>query len=438
MRKFQVYSVATAMVVAVCCPPCLVVAHANELNPKAAALNVAPADAPDLNSLSERLAEYHGSREAYLAAILQIENENGVYDRRLTDQLLGLGLVDKGQGEHTRALDSFARALHLSRINDGLNSLSQAPILELMIESYIATQDWANVHDKQQYLYVLRSRNYDIGDPRLIEPLTKMMNWYLESYYDNDQPEAIGYLNEAKSLNHQIIDLIEVNFGEDDERLEEALVQLAETNYELFVARAELDNDAVGHRNNPYLINDRSVIRHKSRDVSRGSIPIGDPYSEGREALQKRYSIIDPEDPRSKSRRMRALVRLGDWYLIFNKKESALGAYREAQDIASEGGEVSLLAAELFDRPHLLRFQHFEKEEPDPTKQNGYVKVTFNVTDTGRVRDLKVIESEPAEMMDSEVASSVRDARFRPRIVDGKPVDTEGVSLRHTFQFLPK
>lgn len=63
----------------------------------------------------------------------------------------------------------------------------------------------------------------------------------------------------------------------------------------------------------------------------------------------------------------------------------------------------------------------------------GYVVVGFTVTKSGTVRDPYVIEAEPANIFDQAAMDAVLKFKYKPRVVNGEPVEVEGVQNRLTF-----
>lgn len=53
---------------------------------------------------------------------------------------------------------------------------------------------------------------------------------------------------------------------------------------------------------------------------------------------------------------------------------------------------------------------------------SGRVRIELTIAEDGTVDDPRVIESEPRRMFDREAIRAVRKWKFKPRIVDGKPV----------------
>ena len=63
----------------------------------------------------------------------------------------------------------------------------------------------------------------------------------------------------------------------------------------------------------------------------------------------------------------------------------------------------------------------------------GFVLLEFTVTRAGQVRDPVVVESEPSGIFERAALNAVRKFKYKPRIVNGTPVDVSGVLNRITF-----
>jgi protein TonB len=64
----------------------------------------------------------------------------------------------------------------------------------------------------------------------------------------------------------------------------------------------------------------------------------------------------------------------------------------------------------------------------------GYVIVEFTVTKTGSVRDPFVVESDPANVFDRSAVRAALKFKYKPRMVDGEPVEVSGVQNMITFK----
>lgn len=64
----------------------------------------------------------------------------------------------------------------------------------------------------------------------------------------------------------------------------------------------------------------------------------------------------------------------------------------------------------------------------------GWCQVTFTVTETGGVRDVSVVDAEPAGIFDSSSIRAAERFKFQPRVVDGKPVEVPNVQYVFRYQ----
>jgi protein TonB len=64
----------------------------------------------------------------------------------------------------------------------------------------------------------------------------------------------------------------------------------------------------------------------------------------------------------------------------------------------------------------------------------GYVLLEFVVTRTGAVRDPRVIESKPPGIFDRAAVNAALKFKYKPKVVNGEPIDVAGVRNRITFE----
>ena len=64
----------------------------------------------------------------------------------------------------------------------------------------------------------------------------------------------------------------------------------------------------------------------------------------------------------------------------------------------------------------------------------GYVILEFTVTKNGSVKNPVVVEADPLRIFDSAAIKAALKFKYKPRIVDGEPVDVAGVQNKLTFQ----
>jgi len=64
----------------------------------------------------------------------------------------------------------------------------------------------------------------------------------------------------------------------------------------------------------------------------------------------------------------------------------------------------------------------------------GYVIVEYTVTRLGSVKDPVVIEGKPGTIFNNAAIKSALRYKYKPRVVDGKPIEVSGVRTKITFE----
>ncbi len=93
------------------------------------------------------------------------------------------------------------------------------------------------------------------------------------------------------------------------------------------------------------------------------------------------------------------------------------------------GAGAPSAGAGLFDGD-IIALQRIAPQYPRQAARDGvegYVKIQFTVNADGTVREAKVLESKPRGVFDAVAISAALKWKFKPKVVDGKPVDQRGV-----------
>ena len=64
----------------------------------------------------------------------------------------------------------------------------------------------------------------------------------------------------------------------------------------------------------------------------------------------------------------------------------------------------------------------------------GYVLLQFTVTKTGAVKDPVVVEAKPTGIFDRAAINAALKFKYKPKVVNGAPIDVAGVLHRITFE----
>ena len=64
----------------------------------------------------------------------------------------------------------------------------------------------------------------------------------------------------------------------------------------------------------------------------------------------------------------------------------------------------------------------------------GYVIVEFTVTKAGTTRDVRVAEAKPSGVFDKAAIKAAEKFKYKPRVVEGQPIEVPGVQNKITFK----
>jgi tetratricopeptide (TPR) repeat protein len=144
----------------------------------------------------------------YEQRINQLEAAHGVFDISILPELIGMGVYFQEQQNHQQATDAFQRALYIIRVNDGLYSTRQLPLLDFLIESNSARGEWKQVADNYDMMHWLYRRNYTKSDPRQLQALKRLRSWYMESYNKDTGRTLEQLFSSAEALYNQALGIM--------------------------------------------------------------------------------------------------------------------------------------------------------------------------------------------------------------------------------------
>ncbi len=378
------------------------------------------------------------SLESVQQSISAIEFEGGAWDLGLAENLVAMAELYSGQGAYQEAVDAYERAIHVSRVNLGLDSLEHIPTVERLIDNYVALGDWQSADRYQEYLYYTHRKAFGLDDPRMLPVLDRLARWKLSVFNARWGDQQGLNLISALRLYRIASTIVSTHFGSGDERYFRYLRDTAGTAY--LVARYQ---GLVAEASQP----EYRIIEERYPDQSRTFSPAFiEGYEEGLDALQLIVDSFGEED-RLTTEYAAALNHLGDWYLLFDRRRTAETLYAEAYGVlaAQENGDE--LIREVFgkvmplptfsDEIETIFISSAVSSREQEARKIGFVDVEFAVSAYGAVTDLAILTDE--SLVDSRVLSSlrrkVRATTFRPIVENGEMVRSEGNRFRYRFVY---
>ena len=392
---------------------------------------VTPEDNPELARTIDR----------YRNDIRQLQIQHGAYAPGLSETLLGLGDAYSQTGAHEEAAQTFKSALYIERVNTGLYSMTQLPYLDRLIQEYTSMGNLKDAGNMYSYMYWVYKRNYGDNDLRNLPPITQMQDWIYKAYGRGDTAIPLEQLRKLNFLNYKAIGIMQVNYGKTDPRLINYLRRYALANlYEAEQLRKVLEKRRVNTNLNacPFSLQDNKNNTYMDDVIAQMVYERCNNYMKGKKALQHILTIQKVNDM-SVAAFVRALTHIGDWEMLFQRSLAALSYYSRAFNILAKAGHAMPVMDELFGQPRLLTtagsldLEAADKKDAGTNGGGPFAVVSLDVTSLGKARNIKVVQSDPPgdEQLQSEAQSYLRKSRFRPRMENGKSVNTVGYTVTY-------
>jgi hypothetical protein len=348
-------------------------------------------------------------------AISEIESSHGAYAAGLPEQMLSLGLALQNQERHGEALAVFKRGVHLARINNGLYSAEQIPLLQGEIKSAIALGEYGQVDQLQEYLYRVQQRGLPVGEARA-NTLIQQATWHFNAYklgLGDSGPERLLTMWDLYRLAWN--DLLSTE-EENSPKLLPPLYGLLRTQYLISEYQSASDGSGNNFSSNYGNANANRFYSYRAQS-----------YDLGRSVILSIHNIQSANHGNSSEEAAQALVSLGDWAMWYGKRADATEIYQHAiaelalRDDAQEG-ELSIL-----NDPVPLPDMRGLRGLPTPVSaEEGNILVEFGVDSRGKVIDLTRLDTnEDMDATATRLMRVLRGTKFRPRFEAGEPVVTD-------------
>ncbi len=347
----------------------------------------APETTPEPNAVEPPLPPTP-EQQRYLDAVQKLEAQGGAYDAALSEQLLGLGAAYQAAGRHADAAEVLSRAAHITRVNEGLYSTSDLPILERLIESYSALGEWDGVGSSYQQMFQIHRRNYGDSDERMLPALQRLSSWHMSAYLADIGEDPINHLEAARNLYDSSLGILQAKPAGSDPRLPEALREKAIVDYYL-ASYVPTGGGGVSFSAGPSNAQEQAGPAYALMG-----------FTSGREALERVLALRRQDTPANPLLIGQATAELGDWHQLFNRRQTALEIYKEAWTQAAADTSNSAVN-QIFGHPIALPvlpegLAALADAGVPAGSQQGTITVTFAVNERGLVEDIQVVESQPS------------------------------------------
>ena len=425
--------------------------------------------------------------EAELNQIQEILSRDGPYSFALLEPLTALGLRYRETEDYALAMVTLERAVQIVRVNKGLHSLDQVPLVRQLIQIEEALGDRAAAWEREQDLLTLVRRHP--GDIRTVPVLREIADRKMKLLDDvlagERPPEVVlgcyykewpthgdgscdagskstvvqGVLADAQRnyLDAIAVMLSQGLYGSDDLRaLEIDVLRGIEFMRSRYYQRFSVSSIAMA----PAYIGASGVEPWRGRiaavaRLANWELPypdasslgsdvdgklytkhthIMDPYHRGRQSLRRLYAYVAASSG-SPALQADAVVQIADWDLLHSRNSQALESDRVAQAMLDESGAAAASIEGLFAPPTPVVLPAFESNplEPDETRAaTGHIDVAFEITKYGLSRAVEILdENNATAAAKRDLLALIRSNRYRPQLIDGQFAATTPVRMRY-------
>ncbi len=343
--------------------------------------------------LQGELAE---AADNYMTGIAIIERTEGLASPRLVNPLVGLGETYGRQGLYAQARDAYQRALRTNHAEAGFYNLEQLKIMDGLSEAQLGLGKLEAANAQQRLQVAIQRRRSGANSEEVVPALYKLGRWY----------NRTGQYAESRDAYQAARRVLRTTRGDTDPAVVDALI-----------------GEALTYTNE-------------------GAVPTSAAM------LKRALDLLAAQPQPDHRKRAEVLVALGDLYTLSRQPRSARQRYGQAwQELSADPalqqqreiyfGQVSRIAG-----PRLPDAVGTDGKPLSTTAaaaaglSKGMVLAALTVDPDGDASNIRVIESDPPGLLDQQVLRALDSTAFRPRLVDGAPVASEGVQFRHEFRYL--
>ena len=328
---------------------------------------------------------------------------------------------------------AIQRTLQLVRVTYGLHALEQAPVIWQLIAEEERKGNAAAAWALEQELLDLARRNPDdVRTVRILHQIGDRRMDVLARYDEGNEfpPQVIlGCYYNVEKIPVDAYSAKNCNAGNKSDVVQ-ALFREAQSDYATAIG--------ILQRHELFASDE---LRELEMNVVRSSYQYCAPGA-GAESLRRlaAYAAATSEPLQDQ---IDALIRIADWYLMYRTPNTHCPAYlpnvamqlydNVYQQLLNSGDQASI--DRIFSPQRPVALPAFM---PDPVASPGthfstrYIDVAFDVTKLGEAKRVEILDSRLAtKEAKQRLIQLIKRSPFRPRIVDGKFVDSSRVTLRY-------
>ncbi|MFT7288897.1 MAG: hypothetical protein ACI87W_003021 [Halieaceae bacterium] len=345
-----------------------------------------------------------------------------------------MGEAYRSAGRYASALEHFQHVAHLQRLNSGLNSPSQMPVMDEIFEAQVALGRLDLADGTREYLLRVQQRN-DLDPEDRFRALKRYSDWKRQLYLAGEGYETYAYLMAMYYSHNSELDRLESIDRNHPAQVEHLYERLR---LEYLISRYDGEKKppiqmySSGGLGGDYTLH-TDLAAEEFRVLRKHN------YRNGRLTAERIVKILETQPQADVRVLARARIAEGDWHMWSDQKARALDAYRKAYRLYANDGDDTTDPEELFAQP-------VELPADDVFYSDGVVALSerpavatarFEVSRMGKPREVNIESLEPIGSRGARSAlyRMLKRMRFRPALRGGDAVDQEDVVRKYQFDF---
>jgi len=349
----------------------------------------------------------------YIRAIDTSESDSSAYSRELADLYLSLGNAYVTSGDFAAAKRAFQRGMQIERVNLGLNSLAQTPYLFSIAETETQLGNYTESQAALETLYNINVETHGESSPAMLPVLEQLLDWYTDSYDQLSRSDAYKSLIVAEDIGERMYRILSNNKAINPSESAEQYRKISHMHY-MIARHLEEYGEPV---ESGFSINNGQQVRSQESSSHMH-------FRRGKAALEERVKSLEQQPDASMTEKALALIDVGDWYTAFAQRASAKKTYNLAYELLPDDENGNTQRQALFGQPTLIAYTAANRGQ---TTLPQDLQVTVTVLSSGSTRNPAIID--PPESLSERALNSIykdiRNMRFRPQWVEGKPTKAE-------------
>lgn len=364
------------------------------------------------------------TEQDYREAIHAAEAQHGAYAPALAEHLLGLGRDLQTQNKHREALALLQRGTHLARINTGLHSAEQLPLLEAEINSLLRLGE-ARTADKRQS-YRFRVQRHNLNSPQQhYASLLEEANWHVRAYQlglGRGDMARLLYSWQLYENAHRVIAGAE---GQDSPKLEQPWLGVLRVQHYIDDYEIVLPAPAPGDPSN----STNNIKYDRLKSYKRQS------YKRSREAISAIYRLRQAQPDFNPVKHAQTLTMMGDLHLHYGYRAQAVNAYNTAIAELQKLDDAQYQIERLFGEPvPLPAIPGLNALPPEVAAGVGNIEVAFDLTPSGQVVNLRRLNDNTGSSRQAKrLMRQLKRTAFRPRFADGVPTVSKNINKTYAI-----